>query len=203
MPKQLTKTSINRRDFITRLTGLALISLICSFGSAPTHANDEIWNQVKTGDAFIIMRHALAPGTGDPGNFDLNQCETQRNLSAQGVQQAQRIGQAFKEIGILSPSVYSSQWCRCIDTATAMELQPPEELPYLNSFFNDRSKGPAQIKGLVQWLKDRDATQPLIMITHQVVITALTGVYPASGEAVVFRFDDDGNVEVIHEMLVK
>jgi len=95
MPAQLTKTSIIRRDFITRLTGLALISLICSFGPAPTHADGEIWNQVKTGNAFVIMRHALAPGTGDPGNFDLNQCKTQRNLSAQGVQQAQRIGQAF------------------------------------------------------------------------------------------------------------
>ena len=84
-----------------------------------------------------------------------------------------------------------------------MELQPPEELPFLNSFFNDRSKGPAQIQGLVQWLKNRDTAQPLIMVTHQVVITALTGAYPASGEAVIFKLNDEGKVEVIHEMLVK
>lgn len=187
---------------------ILLIFQICSLQVSAD--NTDVWNDVKSGKSFIIMRHALAPGNGDPENFDLTQCKTQRNLSTEGIQQAQRIGETFRDHGITDAEVYSSQWCRCIDTATAMNLQQPKDLPLLNSFYENREKGPAQTKALLQWLKNLNTEQPVILVTHQVVITALTGVFPASGEAVVFKLKENvastdvkANVDVIHRMLVE
>ena len=187
---------------------ILLIFQICSL--AVSADNNDIWNDVKSGNSFIIMRHTLAPGNGDPENFDLGQCDTHRNLSTEGIQQAQRIGETLTGHGLTNAEVYSSQWCRCIDTATAMNIQQPKDLPLLNSFYENREKGPAQTKALLQWLKKLNTEQPVILVTHQVVITALTGVYPASGEAVVFKLKENSastdvkaNVDVIHRMLVE
>lgn len=157
-----------------------------------------LWQSVADGNSIIIMRHALAPGTGDPDNFELRQCSTQRNLSETGRQQAQRIGANFKKHGIDNARVYSSQWCRCLETAKEMDTGELQELPLLNSFYTNREAGPAQIKSLVQWLQNNQSNpgQPLILVTHQVVIAALTGVYPASGDAVIFRLTDDAGIEV-------
>ena len=190
---------------------LALIFSVFQLLSFQTIANDEnIWNDVKAGNSFVILRHALAPGTGDPENFDLTQCNTQRNLSAEGTQQAKRIGETLKSHGIDDAAVYSSQWCRCIDTANAMNIKRPEPLPLLNSFYENRERGPAQTQELLQWLKTLDTQKPVILVTHQVVISALTGVFPASGEAVVFTLNEDTNrtdgevrVDVVHRMLVR
>ena len=79
-----------------------------------------------------------------------------------------------------------------------MDIGELQELPLLNSFYTNREAGPAQIKSLVQWLQNNQSNpgQPLILVTHQVVITALTGVYPASGDAVIFRLTDDAGIEV-------
>ena len=190
---------------------LVLIFFVLQLSSFQTIANDEdIWNDVKAGNSFVILRHALAPGTGDPENFDLTQCKTQRNLSAEGTQQAKRIGETLKAHGIDDAAVYSSQWCRCIDTANAMNIKRPEPLPLLNSFYENRERGPAQTQELLQWLKTLDTQKPVILVTHQVVISALTGVFPASGEAVVFTLNEDTNrtdgevrVDVVHRMLVR
>lgn len=89
---------------------------------------------------FAIMRHALAPGTGDPRNFDLTDCSTQRNLSEAGREQAKAVGELLRKSGIEKAGVYSSQWCRCLDTATLLGLGPVTELPALNSFFQQPEK---------------------------------------------------------------
>jgi len=91
------------------------------------------WQDIISGNNLIIMRHAIAPGTGDPRNFELGNCETQRNLSSTGRQQAKSIGERFKQAGIRNAQVYSSQWCRCVDTAVEMEIGTVKELPFLNS----------------------------------------------------------------------
>ena len=176
----------------------AFISLLLLTLSTFTLAADSsVWQSVIDDKSIIIMRHALAPGTGDPENFQLRQCSTQRNLSETGRQQAKSIGANFKKHGIVDAQIYSSQWCRCLDTATEMNIGTLKELPLLNSFYTNREAGPAQIKKLKQWLKNRSDDQPIVLVTHQVVITALTGVYPASGEAVIFQLTDDSDIEVL------
>lgn len=134
---------------------------------------------------------------GDPSNFRIDECSTQRNLSQEGRDQARRIGEAFRANGIEHAEVITSQWCRCVDTAELLGLGKIEELPALNSFFETRERGPAQTKALREYLMKRTSTQPLILVTHQVNITALTGEFAASGEVIVFTMDDKGDVTVL------
>ncbi len=186
-------------------TGLYLLLAALTVSPAYTQATDtqDIWRHVQSGDSIVILRHALAPGTGDPDNFEVDRCDTQRNLSTDGIQQAKRIGKLLKDRGIDSASVYSSQWCRCIDTANALELGRPEEMPALNSFYSNPQAGPAQIEQLKHWLSNVKPPAPLVLVTHQVVITALTGVYPSSGEAVIFNLGENNTVDVIHRVKTK
>jgi len=115
-----------------------LTLLLISTGS---HALSDgaLWAMLSKGEAVALMRHAIAPGNGDPANFVVDDCRTQRNLSDEGVQQAVRIGKTMREHNISLADVYTSQWCRCIDTASAFELGKPVELSLLNSFYQDRS----------------------------------------------------------------
>ena len=142
------------------------------------------------------MRHALAPGTGDPGNFVLEDCSTQRNLNDVGRRQAEAIGARFRSNGIETARVYSSRWCRCLETADLLGLGDVTPLPALNSFFQDRSKGPAQTAALKTFLSGRTAGEPMVLVTHQVNITALTDIFPTSGEIVVVNVRADGTVDV-------
>lgn len=152
---------------------------------------------VVEGSAFAIMRHALAPGTGDPVNFDVNDCSTQRNLSESGRQQAIRTGERLRSLGLNTASVFSSAWCRCKETAELLNLGPVTVLPALNSFFEDRAKGPAQTQSLKNWLETERPDGPLLMVTHQVNISGLTGEFTTSGEIIVARLENDGSVTTL------
>ena len=69
-------------------------------------------NQLEDGGKLIFIRHAYAPGNGDPAGFNLNDCSTQRNLSEDGRKQAQHIGEFFTKNKIEIDKVLSSEWCR-------------------------------------------------------------------------------------------
>lgn len=149
------------------------------------------------GTHFFIMRHALAPGTGDPANFELGDCATQRNLSETGRRQAAAIGKRFKHSELDSAEVFSSQWCRCLETGERLELGEVQELPTLNSFFQRPNLKESQMRDLRKWLAKKDMQTPVILITHQVVITALTGVFPASGEVFLIKKEADGDFSIV------
>jgi broad specificity phosphatase PhoE len=151
---------------------------------------------VPTGGAIALMRHAEAPGTGDPAGFRLDDCATQRNLSGQGRRQAKDAGALFRSKGIASATVYSSQWCRCLDTASGLGLGPVAPQPALNSFFDDAGRDRQQTDALRQLIRQRPPGRPLVMVTHQINITALTGVYPQSGEIIVVR-PENGRLAVM------
>ena len=142
---------------------------------------------LKQNNYLALMRHTLAPGFGDPDNFELYDCNTQRNLSTEGITQAQKIGKLIKSIGILTASVYSSQWCRCVDTANNLNLGAISILPPLNSFFQNLRHEKKQTNAMRRWIKNQKLDKPTILVTHQVNITALTGIYPSSGEIVVLK----------------
>ena len=150
-------------------------------------AND--WDALDTPGAFAIMRHALAPGTGDPAGFDVNDCTTQRNLDDRGRAQATRIGEAFAERGHSFDVVLTSQWCRCRDTAMLLNLGPVEEVSAFNSFFQDFSTRDRQTAAALTLLEDR-SDRPFI-VTHQVNISALTGQSTRSGEVLIVRHAGD------------
>lgn len=166
--------------------------------SAPVDRS--IWSELRQVETFtvIMMRHALAPGTGDPRNFRLSDCSTQRNLSQDGRRQAKQIGQVFRQRQIPVARVLSSQWCRCLDTARLLDLGKVEPLPALNSFFRDRSTESRQTEALRQFMiQNKLDRQVVVMVTHQVNITAITGTIPAQGDAVVLQLDDQNRFKEI------
>ena len=146
---------------------------------------------------IYLLRHALAPGTGDPDNFDVNDCDTQRNLSEEGRSQAVRIGKKLRDNLKIRPEIFSSQWCRCRETAKILSLGHVKELPILNSFFEKFHLKDKQTAQLKDWLFQLNDKMPIILVTHQVNITALTEVYPSSGEIVVIRVTDLGSIQIV------
>jgi broad specificity phosphatase PhoE len=143
-----------------------------------------------------MLRHALAPGTGDPEGFRLDDCATQRNLSDAGRAQARAIGAWLRARGIERARVYSSQWCRCLETAEMLGLGPVTPLPALNSFFErpvDREPNLAMLRDFLA--EQPGQGEPIILVTHQVTVTGMTRVYPASGQGVVLELNGTGTPE--------
>ncbi len=133
------------------------------------------------------MRHARAPGTGDPPGFRPGDCTTQRNLDDAGRGQARRLGEVLRAGGLAGAEVFASPWCRTMETAALLGLQPPAPLPALASFFGGQGDQARQTAALRAALDAGRDGPPRILVTHQVNITALTGIYPEDAELVVMR----------------
>ncbi|MCC3528414.1 MAG: histidine phosphatase family protein [Microcoleus sp. PH2017_22_RUC_O_B] len=188
---------------------LGSLALVLSIGimtatttsDAATNAETQAgWQLLQRGETGLVvaMRHAIAPGTGDPANFKLGDCSTQRNLSAQGRTQAQQIGAEFRNRNIKIARVLSSQWCRCLETAKLINLGKVEPLRTLNSFFSDSSKEARQTATIRKLIVDnRNTKGAIIMVTHQVNITAITDIVPQSGEAVILKSDEQGKIKIV------
>ena len=173
---------------LIKISKISLIIILYLFDCSRVEAGTlNSLSILKQSNYLALMRHTLAPGFGDPDNFELHNCDTQRNLSTEGIIQAQKIGKLLKSIGIATASVYSSQWCRCVDTANNLDLGPILILPPLNSFFQNLSNKAKQTDTIRNWINSQNLAKPTILVTHQVNITALTGVYPSSGEIVVVK----------------
>lgn len=174
--------------------------LLVSIFALPTSvlaSNDEAWSALREGRAVLILRHALAPGTGDPGNFDVNDCSTQRNLNDRGREQARAWQPFLAGHGIEEARVFTSQWCRCRDTAVEMNVGEVVEWPSLNSFFQGRGNGASQTKQTIALVNELEAGLPVILVSHQVNITALAGIFPASNEGVILALPLSDNPEVL------
>lgn len=156
----------------------------------PVHA-------LKSGGGVLMIRHANAPGSGDPANFKIGDCETQRNLDERGRAQARAIGVFLRHHEIVKVRVYSSQWCRCLETARLMNLGTVQQLPALNSFFSRPADREARIVALKAFLakQPRDG-RPIILITHYVTITAMTGEGVSAGEGMVLQLKN-GSPKVV------
>jgi len=182
---------------ILLVSTMLITCLIFARSAFSADSETKLWAALKAGDHVALLRHALAPGTGDPPEFQLGLCATQRNLSDGGRDQAIQIGNRFRENGIQAVSLFSSQWCRCMETAELLKLGPVEELAMLNSFFQHYERREPQTRRLLEWLGAQNLDRPILLVTHQVNITALTGVYPDSGELVIVYRSDTGEFSVV------
>ena len=186
---------------LTRLLPAAALLAALVSASPPAAADTRLARLSEPG-VVAIMRHALAPGTGDPASFELDDCATQRNLDARGREQAREIGAAVRAAGAVVDRVLTSQWCRCRDTAGLLGLGPVEDLPALNSFFRNPARSGRQTADLRQFLSGLPPEKTVVLVTHQVNITALTGRWPASGEVFLLEIGRDGAVSVVDEILI-
>lgn len=166
--------------------------LVCLFLLSPVAALAAGPELLKREGVVALMRHALAPGTGDPAGFRLGDCATQRNLDARGREQARRTGEVMRAAGVDFDAVWSSAWCRARETAQLMEMGRVEERPALNSFYAGRGDRDAQTAVMRALIAELPADARLLIVTHQVNITALTGLSVGSGEIIVTRRTPDG-----------
>ena len=173
---------------------LILIFSVLLFQFNYSFANDEVIESLKEGNKLIFIRHALAPGNGDPENFELQNCSTQRNLDDIGIKQSKRIGLIFKKNEIKIDKIYSSEWCRCKDTAK-YAFNDFKTFDALNSFYDIRfaANEDKQIKDFYEFIDNIDSKNNIVFVTHYVVIGAILNIGTSSGEIVV----TDKNLNII------
>ncbi|GHD42412.1 hypothetical protein GCM10017083_07420 [Thalassobaculum fulvum] len=179
-----------------------LILLSALLTATPATASPEAWAALRQPGTVAVMRHALAPGFGDPAGFTLGDCATQRDLDARGRAQARAVGDAFRAAGIEVDRILTSRWCRCRHTAEETALAPVEEFAALDSFFADRSTADAQTEAVRRRLAGADPAEKLLLVTHQVNIAALTGRSTRSGEVLVIRVAQDGGVQTLGSIAI-
>ena len=169
-----------------KIINLIIFFLISIFFIDQAYSNENIISHLKEGNKIIFIRHALAPGSGDPENIDLNDCKTQRNLNIKGINQSKKIGNFFKNNNIKFVKVLSSEWCRCKDTALHA-FSKYKTFSALNSFYDQKfyKNKNKQINELKRFIKKWNKNENLILVTHYVVIMELLGVSSNSGEVIV------------------
>lgn len=181
---------VMRAQFYQRVMAALIITLFLS-----TAALANLASPMTDGQHILFMRHADAPGFSDPAGFRLDQCSTQRNLGELGKKQAERTGQWLNQQGIERAKVFSSPWCRCMDTATLLNKGPVMSEKSLGSFFENMTQANQQTEVLRQFvqasLKQFPRT-PIIMVSHHVNIEAFTGVVLGSGDMVLVKIGANG-----------
>jgi phosphohistidine phosphatase SixA len=178
-----------------RLKHLTLAA-VCSLFALWSHASD-LSDKLASNDHVLLMRHTLAPGVGDPPNYTLEDCKTQRNLSAEGRSHAVAVGNWLKKQGVKSADVRSSTWCRCKDTAERLNFKGFKIEPTLASFFDEMDKAPERTLALQKFIAEQRQTkgnQALILVTHHVNIHAYMGENIASGDMVLAKVDAQGKM---------
>ena len=158
------------------------------------YSDDKILNLLNEGKKLIFIRHAIAPGNGDPDNFNLKDCTTQRNLDLNGIKQSKKIGLFFKNNNIKIDKILSSEWCRCKDTAN-YAFGNFQTFDALNSFYDEKfaTNEDKQIKDLKKYIKNWQSDKNIVFVTHYVVISSILKTTSSSGEIII----SDKNLNII------
>ena len=182
-----------------KLTNFLLIIFISLTTGIKADSEINTLNKLKHGGYLIFIRHAYAPGRGDPANLKINNCLTQRNLDISGREQAKKIGELFLKYNIPLDKVLSSEWCRCKETAS-IAFKEYITKNFLNSFFDlkFRKNKKAQIKDLKDYVKNWESDKNLVLVTHYVVISEALNYSSLSGEIIITNknLDKIGNIKI-------
>ncbi len=178
-----------------KILSIMLISFCTGLFAWPAQSSP-LLNTLTDGQHVLMIRHADAPGFSDPSGFKLGDCSTQRNLGERGRKQAKELGVWLKKQGIESAVVLSSAWCRCEETARLLALGAVTTVPELGSFFQNMSDSGPQTNALkallAKRLKAPAPAKPMILVTHQVNISAFTGTSAGQGELLLVKIDAKG-----------
>ena len=170
--------------------------------SLATAATADTFGLLAQPGHVLLLRHANAPGTGDPPSMKLSDCSTQRNLDDVGRNQARALGQRLRAAGITNARVYTSELCRCRETAQLLNIGTVQALPTLNSTVRlTEPERVSQIKALRAFMQQlpRDGG-PVVFVTHQVIVTGLTDNFPDSGGGVILHLLPNGSFEPVAEV---
>lgn len=181
----MTGHTVKAKRRVVLLAAIAWLACIAAPHGADG-SEQRAWDALAAG-GIVLFRHANAPGGGDPPGMRIGDCTSQRNLDGAGRAQSVRIGEAFARRAIPVGVILASQWCRTRETAALAFPGRAIDEPAFNSFFSDRSRGEAQTLAARRVLAAWSGPGALVVVTHQVNITALTGIFPASGEGIVLE----------------
>lgn len=177
---------------------IAVADKVNSITKKPDANSSSLIERMKAGGHILIMRHANAPGHGDPKNFKIGDCSTQRNLDEKGRKQAHEIAKWLHTNDVSSARVYSSQWCRCLDTAELLELGEVEEMPALNSFYEMPQNRESSLKALRKFITEQPSDGELIvLVTHFVTITSITNKSVSTGQGVLLKLNEGAPFKVV------
>jgi phosphohistidine phosphatase SixA len=167
-----------------------------ALGTEPTQG-EAAWKLLAESGSVAVIRHArTSGGAGDPTGMTLDDCSTQRNLTSDGRAQATSLGEQFRTRGVAVASVLSSRWCRCLETARLAFNQAESWAP-LDNVYGRREREPAQNAEVRKRIATWKGPGTLVLVSHGVNITPLTGVYPGEGEVVVLRPDPVKDFQVV------
>ena len=190
----ITRLEITARPALPhRLAGTLAAAALACFAVAAQAAEPVPLEELAKPGRVLMLRHANAPGVGDPPGFKLDDCPTQRNLDAAGRAQAAQLGERLAKAGVSRAKVFSSQWCRCLETARLLQLGPVTELPALNSFFGrsqDRESNVAALRAFLARLPTDGP--PVVLVTHQFTINEFTAQGTVSGGGTIFELNGTG-----------
>ena len=182
-----------------KIIKLLIIILISLTTPSKADLNKNLLNQLEYGGKLIFIRHAYAPGSGDPSNFNLNDCSTQRNLSKEGRKQAANIGEFFRNKKVKIDKVLSSEWCRCKETSL-IAFSNYQTKKFLNSFYSSKfaKNKKSQMINLKRYINSWKSDKNLVLVTHYVVISEALNYAPSSGEIVITdkNFKIVGNIQM-------
>ena len=167
-----------------------VLCLLCCVLAAPVGATEAGWALLRNGGQVVLLRHAIAPGNGDPANFDIEKCSTQRNLSERGKQQARKIGALFAARAAPTERVLTSRYCRTKETAR-LAFGSAEDLALLDPPPADEKARKEQISAILKEVRDYSGSGNLILVTHLETIEAITGQPAREGEAVIVGAGED------------
>lgn len=191
MQNELIK--LTRRYFSLGIVALSTTQLANAQAAQPSQPTEEaLWNELRTGGYVFLIRHADAPGTFDPPGFQLGVCSTQRNLSEEGRAQSKQLGELFRSKNVPIAQVFSSEWCRCVDTATL--AFGAANVKTWSAISSPRGGDEKQARSNVEAVRQRIAQASLktnmALVTHMFNIQDITGGGAAQGEIVVLRAQD-------------
>jgi len=191
------------KQMIKPLRSALVLSLLLSLSIQPSYANELlIWDKLNASSAkgyVLLLRHSLAPGVGDPENFKLGDCSTQRNLSQEGRDDASEIGAWIKRQKVEIYRVESSRWCRARQSAELLDIGKVKLNKNLDSLFRESNleSHPKTLKTKQQIISHRNKSGLLVLVGHYVNIAALVGVGVDSGEGVIVKANKNGVIKVL------
>jgi phosphohistidine phosphatase SixA len=193
--------SVSRRCLL--LLALAVTQIAALLPAAV--AQDDPWSLLRQPGHVVLMRHSDAPGSGgygDPPGFRLDDCATQRNLSEEGRAHARRTGEAFRTHGVAFDRTLTSPWCRCKETALLALGREAEPFAPLSNLVGRHEHRDGQVKAVKAYLASLDGSTSVLLVTHGIVIAAMTGITPASGEMVIVKPGSNGEPAVLGRLKV-
>ncbi|MGH6760147.1 MAG: histidine phosphatase family protein [Phyllobacterium sp.] len=181
-------------SFLNRIVpALIAIAIVMIAGNFPAQATEAAWSKLGQGGFVLLIRSQQSVDSENPDDFAAGDCTTGDSLTDRGRQQAQRMGARIASRGIRVTKIFTSQWCSAVETARFTFRSPKSEtLPSLNATAAGSSKEATQTDEVRKVISGFRGPGNLVLVTHGNNITALTGITPREGEAILVRSKPNG-----------